>query len=297
MSSDFRRGLFWAFGAALGIAGFAVPWKLANSLSPGPVNTLILLTSAAVLNSALLGTQLQRLSRFGRFDLMVASGLAVLTLAGNLASAAAISLISPVLLTVVQRAEVIVVALLAWPLIGERIERRFWVGAAIAGLGLWILTDSSGVGEARVTGIAWAAIAMLCFSGMAVLTRKYIHRIDTVTVNGLRLWLAVSFWFASHGVPQELLDVSLPQVGLAALAGLSGPFAGRLCLMNASRYLEARTSTLVTLAAPPLTLVLAFVVLADLPSQRELLGSAIMLAGIAIPILAWSGAGKARQPG
>ena len=75
------------------------------------------------------------------------------------------------------------------------------------------------------------------------------------------------------------------QAGYASLAAFFGPFLGRLCLMNAARYLEARVTTLATLAAPPLTLVLGYALLSDLPSAREILGGTIMLAGIAVPLL------------
>jgi drug/metabolite transporter (DMT)-like permease len=281
-----RRGLLWALAAAFGIAAFAVPWKLANSLGDGSVNTLILLSSAALFSTLLSTGQQRGLPRFDRFDLLFAAALAILTLGGNLASAAAISQISAALLTVLQRGEIVVVALLAWPLIGERIDRRYWLGAALAGVGLVVLQNPSGGETARAAGIAWAGASVLCFSGMAVLTRKYIQRIDLVAVNGLRLWMAVLLWFVFHGLPDALFETSPTQAGYAVLAAFGGPFAGRLCLMKAARYLEARILTLVTLVAPPLTLGLSFLVLSDLPSQRELIGSAIMLAGIAIPILA-----------
>ncbi|MCP3984605.1 MAG: DMT family transporter [bacterium] len=288
MPHEQRRGLAWALGAALGIAGFAVPWKLANTLGDASVNTLVLLASAALFSSALATTQQRGLPRFLRFDLVFAAGLASLTLAGNLASAQAISLISPALLTVVQRAEIIVVALMAWLFIGEHVDRRFWLGAGVAAVGLWVLRGPAGAEDAQAVGIAWAGVSVICFSGMAVLTRKYVSRIDTVVVNGLRLWIAVIFWFAVNGLPPALNELSPAQAGYAALAAFCGPFAGRLCLMNAAKYLEARISTMATLAAPPLTLVLGFLVLSDLPSSRELIGSAIMLAGVAIPISRWA---------
>ena len=194
----------------------------------------------------------------------------------------------------VQRAEIIVVALLAWPIIGERIDRRFWLGAALAGCGLWILQAPGEGAETKTVGVAWAGLSVLSFSTMAVLTRKYIQRFDLVAVNSLRLWIAVGLWFLVNGMPPPLSEISVDQIGLNALAAFCGPFAGRLCMMNAARYLEARISTLVTLMAPPFTLALAFVVLSDLPTPRELLGSAIMLAGIAIPILAWRGRRSSR---
>jgi drug/metabolite transporter (DMT)-like permease len=120
---------------------------------------------------------------------------------------------------------------------------------------------------------------------MAVITRKYIHRFDTVSVNALRLWLAVALWFLWNGFPTELSEISIQQAGYAALAAFFGPFLGRLCLMTSAQYVEARISTLATLATPPLTLALGYVVLSDLPSAREIQGGIVMLIGISIPIL------------
>jgi drug/metabolite transporter (DMT)-like permease len=282
---DHRRGVLWALASTFGIAGFVVPWKIAASHGGTATNTLVLLTAAAVFNSLLTIYQQKSLPSFRRFDLGVASALAVFTLFGNLTSAFAIALVSPALLTVVQRAEVIIVALLAWPIIGERIDRRFFLGASLAGCGLLLLQDPFSGPTPRAEGMYWAVASALCFGTMAVLTRKFIHQIDIVSVNALRLWLAVGFWFALNGFPEELRTISAPQIGYASLAAFFGPFLGRLCLMNAARFLEARTTTLATLAAPPLTLVISFIVLSDLPTSREILGGAIMLIGIAVPFL------------
>lgn len=290
MPQDLRRGVPWALAAAFGIAGFSVPWKLASGYGAPAVNTLILLLTAAVCSTLLTAAQQRSLPRPTRFDLKVALGLAVFTLAGNLASAEAIDHISPALLTVTQRGEVILVALIAWPVIGERIDRRFWLAVAIAAVGLWMLYDPSsdaGVSEARSRGLGFALASTVCFASMAVLTRRVIHRIDAVAVNGLRLWMAVLLWFATNGVPPELAEAQGPQVAYAALAGFAGPFAGRLCLMTSARYLEARLVTLATLAAPPLTLVLAYFVLGDVPLANELLGGGLILLGVAVPILGW----------
>lgn len=291
MPQDLRRGLPWGFASAVWIAAFSVPWKLASQYGSAQVNTLILLATAAILSTALMAAQQRSLPRPTGFDLQVALGLAVLTLAGNLASAEAISRISPALLTVTQRAEVILVALIAWPVIGERIDGRFWIAVAIAGAGLWILYDpfsGMAVAEARGSGLGFALAATVCFASMAVLTRKVVHRIDVVAVNGLRLWMAVLLWFMANGIPAELFDIGRSQLFFAALTGFAGPFAGRLCLMQSSRYLEARTVTLATLVAPPLTLVFAYIALGDVPTADELLGGGLILVGVAVPILGWA---------
>ena len=62
-------------------------------------------------------------------------------------------------------------------------------------------------------------------------------------------------------------------------------------MMTSSRYLEARLTTLATLAAPPVTLLLGLFFLAEQPEPRELVGGAVMLLGVAIPVLGHRRAG------
>jgi drug/metabolite transporter (DMT)-like permease len=288
MPSDHRRGILWALASALGIAAFVVPWKMASAYGDPRISTLLLLVNAAVFTSLLTVYQQRSFPRFGAFDLRIALALATCTLFGNLASANAITLLSPALLTVVQRSEVIIVALLAWPFIGERIDRRFWLGAAVAGCGLVLLYDPLAGGEIRANGMAWGVGSAICFGSMAVITRKFVHRIDTVPVNALRLWLSVGLWFVLNGIPPEIHAISTEQVGYVALAAFFGPFMGRLCMMTSAKYIEARITTLATLAAPPLTLALAYLVLSDMPSAREIFGGLVMLTGISIPVLGWA---------
>jgi O-acetylserine/cysteine efflux transporter len=198
----------------------------------------------------------------------------------------AIRSLSPALLTVAQRSEIILVALMAWPLIGERPDRPFWLGAALAGAGLLVLQTPLDTAGALAAGFAWAGLAVIAFSGMAVLTRRFIDRFHPAPVNGLRLWLSVAMWFGWYGVPPELQEITPAQAGYASLAAFCGPFAGRLSMMMSARYLEARLTTLATLAAPPLTLLLGVLVLSETPTPREMFGGLVMLVGIAIPVLA-----------
>ena len=293
---DTRRGWALAFGAALGIAGWAIPWKLASGAGAASTNALLLLAFAAVFNSAYTGLRRSGRRALTRTDWGLAVGLAALTLLGNLASALAIRGLTPALLTVAQRGEIILVALLAWPLLRERPDRPFWLGAAVAGVGL-VIVHPFDAADARAVGLAWAGLSVLAFGGMVVLTRHFIHRVDPARVNGLRLWLSVALWFAWYGVPPALLETTPAQAGYTALAAFCGPFAGRLAMMTSSRYLPARLTTLATLAAPPLTLLLGLLVLSELPTPREIVGGAVMLAGIAIPVVGRSRPGQGGPPG
>ncbi len=277
--------------SAVGGALMVIPWKLANEIGNPEHSVLLLLGVAAVANSALVIGQ--RLSsgragfRVGRTELGVAALLAVFTLLGNLASALAIQELSPALLNVLLRSDILFVALLGWLLLGERVERRFWLGAIIAGIGLVVLQGP--MGDAGFLGLfgggsGIAVVAGACFSGLAIVTRRFIHRIDPVAVNAIRLWLAVALWLPFYGIP-NFSEIPREQILYATLAAIAGPFLGRIALMISARYVEARVTTLATLTTPGLTLVLAFVLLSDWPEYYELLGGAIMIGGISIPLL------------
>jgi drug/metabolite transporter (DMT)-like permease len=285
------RGLLWAGASALGAAAMVIPWKLANQAGDPSISTLVLLATGALGSSVLGG--LQRLGRSGarrrirRVDLIVAAMLAVFTLAGNHASAVAIRELSPALLNVLLRTDFLFVAILGWPLLGERVGARFWTGAPLVLVGLMVL---QGVGVAGVrsaatgSGVVWAIGAAACFSGLSLITRRFIHQIDPVAVNSIRLWLSVVYWLVLNPWP-EPMAIPRAQWSNAALAAIAGPFLGRLALMQSARYVPARVTTLATLTTPLFTLVLAFALLAEWPRPHELWGGALMLCGIALPLL------------
>jgi drug/metabolite transporter (DMT)-like permease len=120
---------------------------------------------------------------------------------------------------------------------------------------------------------------------MALLTRKYIHRLRPVPVNALRLWMSVALWLAAERRLPTFVTDSHAFIAYCAIAAAFGPFVSRTALMYALRYVPASTTVLVGLTMPVITLVVAFAVFGTLPDSRELLGGAIMLGGIAIPLL------------
>lgn len=283
-----RVGLAWATASAVGSACMAIPWKLANEAGTAAHSVLVLLLVAAIGNTLLGAGQRARRGhrrRLRRIDLGVALGLAGFTLAGNHLAALAIQQMSPSMMNLLLRSELPLTALAAWLLLGERVRLRFWIGTAVAMVGLGLLQDAPAGDVTRVpleaTGLALASAA--CFAGLAVTTRAYIHRIDPIAVNALRLWVAVGLWFAFNDA-DGLASIPAEQWRYAALAAIAGPFLGRLTLMLSAQTIEARMSSLVMLLAPVFTLVPAYFFLDDWPARHELLGGVVLLIGIAWPL-------------
>lgn len=207
-----------------------------------------------------------------------------MTISGNFCGAQAVTYLDPALVSLLLRTEVVFVGGLATLLLGERLTPALIAGAAVALAGLavmrWPLAlDRSGAGA------LWALGGALSFGMMQVLTRRVIGRISPVRVNGCRLWLAVGLLSCVPGLARAALGHGLPFWSCVALAGLFGPFLGRLFIMFSLRSLRAAHSALLLLLAPLFAFTIGFVGFGNVPRLGELVGGAIMLGGIALPSL------------
>ncbi len=272
----------------MGGGAFVIPWKRAAEHGSVSSMVLVMLLTAAVLSSlAMLSPALRRPppepgSR--RLLAGMSAAFAVLTLVGNSASAAAIGVLSAPLVSVLLRTDVILVAALGWVLLGERVTGRFWLGAGLAVVGLWVAQSPGATGAADPIGLLLALLAALSFSAMGILTRRYIRQVDPIALNATRLWMSVGLWFATEGL--HLPDDLTPQViGYSALAALIGPGIARICLMLSARDLEARMTAMVGITGPLWAVVFAWVFLGTLPQQGQLIGGGIIFIGVALPVI------------
>lgn len=278
-------GAAWALGAAFMAAAFVVPWKLATPHGEEAASVLVLLVSAAILNTMLLPFTRHAGARFSPAALKLTAILAILTLLGNYASAAAIERISAPLLNVMQRAELLVVALVAWIALGERPHWLFWVGGGVAALGFAWMQVAAAEGMLDAGGMFYGILSALSFGTMTVAVRHFIPGVDAVFVNAMRLWASVLLWFILNGGIPDSMSFSREHLLFASLAGFTGPFLGRLFTMQSSRYLEARFTSLILLASPVFAMPMAWLAMGEVPSEHEVEGGAVMLVGIAIPLI------------
>ena len=282
-----RRGFWLTLAGCTFAAFFLVAFKLGASLGNTTDATLVMLVSAASLNTVTsIAQERGRLAiPTDRLSWVLATALSVLTLAGNELAVEAVKRISAPLTSVLQQTQILFVALLGRIILGERVTPRFWLGLSVAASGLYPIHGApSPDAHADQFGMSLAVASAACWGLMAVYTRKYIHRIRPIAVNALRLWISIALWFAVHmrlpGLPMRA-DFAL----YCALAGAFGPYLSRTALMHALVYISPTKTTLIGLLTPAITIVPAFFVFGSVPDARELLGSAIMIAGVAIPVL------------
>jgi drug/metabolite transporter (DMT)-like permease len=281
---DLRRGAGWTVAGAFWAAAYLIPYKAAAEAESAAAVVLPMLLWAAVLTSIAGAYSLPK--QIDRRSCIVAVALAVLTIIGNQAIAEALSVVEPGIVSVLLRTQVLLVAMIGWWFLRERVTVRFWAGTflALAGTALIKRLAGDSFGPA-LNGILWALLGALSFALMQVIIRRVIHRIDPILVNGLRLWLAVLLLLCWPDRLSALLALSGRAWLLTGAAALVGPFLSRLCLMWALRHIPVAHSTLITLVGPVFAFALGFLFLGSVPSLIELIGSLVILAGIALPVV------------
>jgi drug/metabolite transporter (DMT)-like permease len=282
-----RKGLWLMVAGSVASAGFLTSFKLAAGTGDLADATLVMLAAAAVLNSLVSSAQEGGRVKIptDRVSMLLALALSALTLVGNECSVGAVARISAPLASVLQQTQILFVAIAGLFVLHERVTVRFWVGSAVAGIGLVLLELAPGSGGSfDVLGASMAIGAAASFGAMAIITKLYIDRIRPVAVNALRLWMALGLWFAVHlRLPHWPMRFDF--VAYCVLAGAFGPFLSRTAIMYALSYASPTLTTLVSLVTPVVTLVPSFFAFGTVPTGRELFGSSIMLAGISLPIV------------
>ena len=170
-------------------------------------------------------------------------------------------------------------ALIAFLLLGERVSAPTWIAivAVIAGVSVMV-SDSLG-GGVSIIGDGLALLIVMVFSIATVLTRRFAH---------VRMTPAMCLGTATAGVfaatQASTLAVSTPDMGFlfafgAVNLGLGLAFFATGARMIAAAY-AALLATFETLLGP----VWVWLVHAEVPSGRTLIGGAIVFAALLVHI-------------
>lgn len=282
-----RLGIALSLSGAICSAIYLFPYKRAAALAPPHVLAYALLIVAALSSTGLDLSQRRGPTTAGERGVFwrTSAVLALLTISGNFCGAQAVTRLDPALVSLLLRTEIVFVGGLAALLLGERLTPALIAGAAVALAGLGVMRWPLRFDQAGA-GALWALGGALSFGLMQVLTRRVIGRISPIRVNGCRLWLAVGLLSLVPGLVPAALEQGLAFWSSVTLAGVFGPFLGRLFIMFSLRSLRAAHSALLLLSAPLFAFSIGFVGFGSVPSLAELVGGAIMLGGIALPSLA-----------
>lgn len=176
----------------------------------------------------------------------------------------------------------LIVGLGSWLIFRKRPSSVFWVGLALALVGSATIVGGDALQHSALgSGDAMAIGASVFFAAYLLTTERVRSGMDTLTLTTL----AVSASTATLLVLCLLLRVSLsgyaPHAWLALIGlGLVSQLGGYLAITYALGHLPATATSVGLLAQAPLTAVLAIPLLGEPLVAGQVIGGALVLAGI-----------------
>ncbi|MEW2382371.1 DMT family transporter [Micromonospora sp. NPDC047707] len=177
----------------------------------------------------------------------------------------------------------ILVAVAAVLVLGERLTGRLGAGVAIAFAGVALIAASGFTGHADKVGVALAVLAALLYAFGVLLQKRLLARVDAVTMTwlGALAGTAALLPFAPTFLGQLATAPPAATLGMLYL-GVFPTAVGFLAWGYVlSRWTAGRT-TAATYLAPPVTVLLSWLLLDEVPAPLALLGGALCLTGVVL---------------
>ncbi|MEM6696234.1 MAG: DMT family transporter [Pseudomonadota bacterium] len=168
-------------------------------------------------------------------------------------------------------------ALLAWLTIGERVSTRTAIGAAGALIGVAVIVAGS-VGRVSLIG---DGLALLMTSAMAIIMVIYRARPDTPSAGPSVLQSL--FLFPLALIFGEPFQIGLIETAILAAFGILHAVASVTLAEGAKRVPSGQTALIGALETP-LAPILAFVILAEIPTTPTFIGGAVVVAAVVISV-------------
>lgn len=216
--------------------------------------------------------------------------LAVLGLTGGFvfiaAMNAAVALAGPTIAGFVATLYAVFAALLAVPILGERLRAGTIASFAVALVGTLLLAGFQPA-DAPVTGVAFGLVAAVAFGLYLVLSRRWTATagLDGTSITMANmvfrgpLVLAIGLILTPAGVlPDEIQVASvLAMVGLIVIPSL----LSQLLIIASVKRVPARRTSSLLLLTPLTSAIVSAVALGERPAPMELLGGVLVILGIA----------------
>lgn len=190
------------------------------------------------------------------------------------------------LATVLANLQVLVVPLVAWLVLGERPPRPALLALPVVLGGALLISGIVGTGAYGVNpplGVALGTVTALAYAGYLLVIRhggRDLRRPAGPVAIATASTMVVAILFGV--VSGELNPVpSWPSHGWLALVGITSQSIGYLVISISLPRLPAALVSIILLAQPVATVLLARVLLAETPSWDQLLGVTLVVGGIA----------------
>jgi drug/metabolite transporter (DMT)-like permease len=197
-----------------------------------------------------------------------------------------IDLMGAGLATVMGNLQVVIVALAAWLILGERPRREVFVAIPVMLVGAVLISGVVGTGafgENPQAGVAIGLVTAVSYAGYLLVIRQASP--DHRPAGPVAIATAVTGLLAGLlGAAGGSLDLTpgWPALGYLIAYGVVSQSIGYVAIQTALPRLPAVTSSVLLLVQPVSTLVLGVLLLGEEPSAAQLLGVVLVVAGIGL---------------
>ncbi len=268
--------LFWA-------SAFVAIRHLGDHIGPGALSLGRLAVGSVCLGVVLLARRAWRRPSRGDWAGLVAIGLlwfGVYNVALNAGerrvdagTAAMLIQVSPVL-----------IAVLAVLFLRERATRSLWLGLAIAFGGVAVISLSSDrTGDRDVLGVALCLLSAAVYAVSVILQKPLMARLSAIQVTWVACTVgAVACLPFAPGLFDDLAAASGSDVAWVVYLGVFPTAIAFTTYAFALTHMSASNLGVTTYLVPPITVLMAWVLLSETPPMLAYVGGALCLVGVAL---------------
>ncbi len=177
--------------------------------------------------------------------------------------------------------ESVFVALLAGAFLKEHIPGRAWFGFALSLVGVALISVSSAADLKLSAGSLLLLAASVAAAALTVWQKAFLDRYSAVEVSAYCVWAGtLCLLFGSPGLAHSVSNAEPLYTWLAVYLGVGPAALAYTAWTYALKHTDASVLSAALYLTSPLTIIIAWLALAELPSGLALLGGAVVLIGV-----------------
>ncbi|MEQ8200783.1 MAG: DMT family transporter [Syntrophomonadaceae bacterium] len=282
-SKELKGSLYILFSALM-YATLPVLVKLAYRQGLTPESTLFLRYLFSFLFLAIVLVGVRREPVLTLTPLVFAQG--ILLTAGGLFYFFALEYLAAGLTTVIFFAHPALVALLSIIIYSESLAPRVMVGLTLALTGVFFLSGlQNGSSPAAADGIIYALLACLCYALYSLAGQKTVADGKPLSITATIALIAI--FIIAPIYPQDagaIFHLTWPQLLVTVLMACFNTLLAVLFFLKGLQQIGATRATLISTAEPVFCLILAYLILGETLTMKEIIGAGMVLASMFLAI-------------
>ncbi len=285
MITNNQKGLLFALSASFLVSFFPLAFRELGRLHEPLLCILALFLVSFAFSSIpmVLKPSRFRLNKKAYIFVVIVGAISVV---GNWSYMQALQMLEPAIASVIQRVELVFVAILGALFLAEKISVHLVVAIVFSLVGLFFLQGGEfAIDDFRLEAIGITLLSALSFAIMLLFTKFAMRHTGVLTINFYRLLLISIVLSISLNVFQKLPELTLIAWGLAMISAICGPVVARFLITISLKHITMAKALLCTMLSPLLTALWQWLFYDLTLNSTELAGGGLILFGILFVIL------------